>query len=106
MPRVSLEHGAPDRIILEHGKYIVINDNGILTAKRHGEDWPAADSSLCGDSLSLAMVHRILDLQKVNASLVELVSESFKAGCHSSGDKSSWDAIEATLKSIVTEKEA
>ena len=103
--RVALEHGAPDRIVLDHGKYTVVNDNGILTAKRHGEDWPAADASLCGDKLSLAMVHRILDLQTANAALVELVGEAFKVGCQS-GEKASWDKIEVRLKSITAEKEA
>ena len=44
---------------LDDGKYTVQNDNGTLTAKRHGEEWPAANAALCGDSLSLAMMHKI-----------------------------------------------
>jgi hypothetical protein len=66
-----LEHGFPERIVLDNGKYTVINDNGILTAKRYGEDWPAADALLCGDKLSLAMVHRIIELEGIVRNLLD-----------------------------------
>lgn len=41
----------------EDGKYTLINNNGILTALRHGEPWPAGTAALVGDGLTLAMFH-------------------------------------------------
>jgi hypothetical protein len=61
---------------LENGKYKVINDNGVLTAKRHGEDWPAADSSLCGDKLSLAMMHKIEQQQEILNTILKHMSSN------------------------------
>lgn len=47
---------------LEGGKYTIENDNGLLTFKRHGESWPAADD-LRHANLVLSLVQRIEDLE-------------------------------------------
>lgn len=51
-------------VSLADGKYEVTNNNGILTVKRKGESWPAADENLIGDGLSLAMMQKIEELSE------------------------------------------
>lgn len=49
------------------GKYTVINDNGKLTALRHGEHW---DRDLCGDNLIYWM---LVDYDKMKEQRDELL---------------------------------
>ena len=49
------------------GKYTVINDNGRLTALRHGEHW---DRDLCGDNLIYWM---LVDYDKMKEERDELL---------------------------------
>jgi hypothetical protein len=52
------------RIELHDGKYIILNDNGVLKAYRHGDyltPWREAD--LVGDGLILALVQRVEELE-------------------------------------------
>jgi hypothetical protein len=48
---------------LEDGKYIIRYRNGILSALRHGEPWPAADEDLLGNKLVGAMFDEISRLK-------------------------------------------
>lgn len=50
----------PDQVTVADGKYTVINDNGKLTALRHGEPW---GRDLVGDNLVYWMVIEILQLK-------------------------------------------
>lgn len=74
-------------ITLDGGKYAVTNYDGILTAKRHGEEWPAADRALLGDKLSLAMVQRIEDLEDRQAAFVRMLEKLGKALQTPEGEK-------------------
>lgn len=49
------------------GKYLVTNENGIITVKRHGEDW--ARNDLVGDGFVLALVQEI---ERLRTELSEL----------------------------------
>lgn len=55
------------------GKYLVTHENGVLTARRNGEEWPAGDRALSGDGLSLAMIQRIEDLEDAARALLEWI---------------------------------
>lgn len=57
------------RITFGDGKYGVENNNGILTAFRHGEAWPGKTADLVGDKFALCLVQRIEDLEKELAEL-------------------------------------
>ena len=50
----------PDKVTVADGKYTVINDNGKMTALRHGEPW---GRDLVGDNLVYWMMVEILQLQ-------------------------------------------
>lgn len=52
-------------IVLEGGKYTVINTNGALTFLRRGMPWPTADNTL-NSGVVLALVHRIEELIEEN----------------------------------------
>jgi hypothetical protein len=41
----------------DDGKYTLMNNDGVLTALRHGELWPAGTAALVGDGLTLAMFY-------------------------------------------------
>ena len=49
-------------IKLEHGKYLVVNDNGSLTILRHGAEWPAAEE-LKHVGIVLSLAQRIEELE-------------------------------------------
>ena len=46
-------------VTLENGKYKIVNDNGVVKAYRHGEQW----QDLSGDSLILALLSRVEELE-------------------------------------------
>lgn len=50
-----------DQVTVADGKYTVINDNGKLTALRHGEPW---NRDLTGDNLVYWMLVEILKLKQ------------------------------------------
>lgn len=50
------------------GKYTVINNNGILTALRHGEPWCR---DLVGDNLVAAMLNKALELHQQREELAK-----------------------------------
>lgn len=50
-------------VVLEDGKYTLMNTHGILTAWRHGEPWPAATNDLVGNKLVGALVAEIVRLK-------------------------------------------
>ncbi len=54
------------------GKYTVINDNGKLTALRHGEPWVR---DLVGDNLVYWMLVEVDTLKAVNQELLEALKE-------------------------------
>ena len=63
------------RIELHDGKYIILNDNGVLKAYRHGDyltPWREAD--LVGDGLILALVQRVEELEDA----LESMSDDFR----------------------------
>jgi hypothetical protein len=60
----------PYTISLDDGKYTVINDNGLLTLRRHGEDWPGGDK-LRYSKLVLAMAQRIEELEIAIKSVID-----------------------------------
>lgn len=56
-----------ERIDLNDGKYSVINDDGRLTALRHGEPW----RNLSGDNLIYWMFVEIVNLKAEIAQMAE-----------------------------------
>ena len=57
------------------GKYTVINDNGKLTALRHGEPW-GRDEDLVGDKLVYSMLVDSLALKAQRDQLLEAAKEA------------------------------
>ena len=55
--------GGEEVLILEDGKYTLVNGHGILTAYRHGEAWRAATEDLVGNKLVGALVAEIVRLK-------------------------------------------
>ena len=51
-------------INLFEGKYGIKNENGKLTAYRHGEEWDEKTTSLIGDKFTLALVSKIEELEE------------------------------------------
>lgn len=79
------------------GKYLVTHENGILTVRRHGEEWPAGDRALSGDGLSLAMIQRIEALEDRSKEVARiLAAETEDAG----------GTIEKALNTLYTRLEA
>lgn len=58
---------------IKAGIYEITNDNGILSATRHGEAW---DRDLKGDNLVLALVHRIEELENEKRHGLFILQES------------------------------
>lgn len=50
-----------ERIDIADGRYTIINDNGRLTALRHGQPW---GRDLIGDNLVYWMMVEIIDLRE------------------------------------------
>jgi len=51
------------KVTLNDGKYTLhMNDQGKMTALRHGETWDAKTSNLIGDNVTAALLHKIEDL--------------------------------------------
>ena len=73
------------------GKYTVINDNGKLTALRHGEIW---GRDLVGDNLVYWMFVKARDLQEQNCRMLAAL-ECFVAACEGVNSECS-DLHEAT----------
>lgn len=57
------------------GKYTVINDNGKLTALRHGEPW---GRDLVGDNLVYWMLVEVDTLKAVNQELLEALKQALE----------------------------
>lgn len=73
-----------ERITVADGKYTVINDNGNLSALRHGEPW-ARD--LVGDNLVYWMFVRIRELEAIAQQAQEPVGEIMRSFSDCSGLK-------------------
>lgn len=58
------------------GKYTVINDNGRLTALRHGESW---GRDLVGDNLVYWMLVEVNDLKTQRDALLEVLKDAAEA---------------------------
>lgn len=46
-------------VTLDNGKYKIVNDNGVVKAYRHGEEW----RDLTGDGLILALLNKVETLE-------------------------------------------
>jgi hypothetical protein len=60
----------PYVIGLDNGKYTVINDNGRLTLKGTGEEWPPVQK-MADSKLVLAMAQRIQELEVAMRAVVD-----------------------------------
>lgn len=65
-----------ERMTFADGKYTVINDNGSLTALRHGEPW---GRDLAGDNLVYWMLVEALELKRQRDKLIEACLKVDKA---------------------------
>lgn len=63
---------APERIDVADGKYTVINDNGRLSALRHGEPW----QDLTGNNLVYWLAVELRDARTTNQELLSLLKEA------------------------------
>lgn len=61
-----------EQMSFDDGKYTVINDNGILTALRHGKAW----QDLSGNNLVYSMLIKALALQAEVARLPRITEEA------------------------------
>lgn len=55
--------GGEEIVVVEDGKYTLVNGHGILTAYRHGEAWHEATEDLVGNKLVGALVAEIVRLK-------------------------------------------
>lgn len=51
------------KVELEDGKYTIVNNNGVVTVSRHGEQW----RNETGDKLMLALLHKIEQYERALA---------------------------------------
>lgn len=84
-----------ERMDFAGGKYTVINDNGNLTALRHGEPWKR---DLTGDNLVYWMLIEALELKSQRDELLEAIAGL--VGCIDHGSENPTEKLDAARAAI------
>ena len=84
-----------ERMDFAGGKYTVINDNGNLTALRHGEPWKR---DLTGDNLVYWMLIEALELKSQRDELLEAIAGL--VGCIDHGSENPTEKLDSARAAI------